>query len=217
MTNDCFVYTSNERGYIIGDKGPRFPNGDVKYYNGIKSEYVDVIESIVVPRTYNNINIYRLEYRCFCFLPKLKNAFIPNTITELGGDTFLGCKCLESVIFEENMKLKSFNIFAFRLSNITFIDIPNSVTELCRYTFADMQNLRVIYIHSYIESISSELFVNTNTSNIKIYVPRDYPNKTILGVPILKVLNPRKKQRTKCFWRKQNTMCIFIICALICN
>ena len=216
MTDDCFVYTSNEKGFIIGDGSQKYENNVVKLSNGIKSEYVNTIEAIIVPRTHNSIKIYRLEYRCFSKLPKLKKAFVPNTITELGGDTFLYCYSLESVVFEENMKLKSLSYYTFRYTNLTFIDIPSSIIELREYTFARIPNLQVIYVHSYIKKISSYLFNNTNTANLKIFAPKDYPNATILGLPILKVLNSYKKQKTKCLCKTLNQRYIIIINILLC-
>ena len=215
MTENYFLYKNNGKGYLIGDDESKGSDGKLYYSNGIKSEYINVIESIVVPRTYENIKIYRLEYRCFSNLPKLKKAFIPNTITELGGDLFNLCYSLESVVFEENMKLKSLANHGFRCTNLTFIDIPSSVNELRDRTFAEMKNLRVIYIHSYIKSIHSATFYNTNTENLKIFVPRDYPNETILGLPILKVLNPYKKQKTRCVCRTSKATCFIIINILL--
>ena len=67
------------------------------------------------------------------------------------------------------------------------------------YIFAEMQNLRFIYIHSYIKSIAGTIFNNTNTANIKIYVPKDYPNATILGTYIWSIQETNEHYYDLCF------------------
>ena len=58
---------NNANGYIIGDSRSQNSNGFLFHSNGIKSEYKNVIESIVVPRTNNNIkNGSRNDKYVFC-------------------------------------------------------------------------------------------------------------------------------------------------------
>lgn len=108
------------------------------------------------------------------------------------------CTKLESVVFQENMKLKSLSYFTFYGTNLTVLDIPSSVSSVRKYTFNMMPNLRVLYIHSFMKSISSEAFIGIDASSIELHVPYNYPNKTILGIPLLKDLESPKKQ-TRCF------------------
>ena len=217
MAEDCLVFKKIEKGYTVGDSQLKNDLGKTQHHNGIAEKCVNSIENIVIPRTYENEPVYSLTYRCFSFLPALKTAYIPNSILSLNGDTFLNSVCLQSVVFEENMKITSFSIFSFFGTNLTSIDIPRSVTFFDEKTFAIMKNLRAIYVHSFIKEMSSNVFADTDTSKITIYVPKNYRNETMFGFPINKVLDVYKNNRiTKCIC-KTHSITYNIIYIIIIN
>ena len=159
--------------------------------------------------------MYCLERRCFSRLYSLRTAFIPNSIIQLNHDIFSFCSKLESVVFEKDMKLKRLVNYMFYYTNLTFIDIPSSVTLVDQYAFAHMNNLRVIYAHSLLKS-HSNAFENTNTSNIRIYAPLNYPEDNVLGIPVIKELTPNKSHRkTRCICSASRSLFVYDLCLLV--
>ena len=215
MNEECLVFVLTGSGYSIGNSSG---DSSLNYHNGIKDECVNSLEHIIVPRSHEGKIVYRLDYQCFRNLPQLKTAFIPNTITSLCGDTFTCCNNLDSVVFEEGSKLRDLHHYTFFSTNLAFIDIPSSVERIRGFTFSHMNNLKAIYFHSFIKQGSSDTFVSTNISNIKIYVPRDYPNETLFGIPIIPVLEPLKKrtQIPNHLCRRSNNIPLIACMILLC-
>ena len=219
MNEECLVFQVFGNKYSIGNPNEKNEDNNTKYHNGIKDECVDSLEHIIVPRLHEGKVVYKLEYRCFRNLPQLKTAFIPNTITALCGDTFTSCNKLVSVVFEEGSKLSDLSYYTFHGTNLTFIDIPSSIKIIRGYTFAYMNNIKAIYIHSFIKQLMPETFVSTNISDIKIYVPIDYPNETLFGIPIIRELNPLKKQTRipNHLCRRSNSIPLIVCMIILCS
>ena len=75
-------------------------------HNGIREEYVEILEDAVIPSSVDDKVVDVIGYRSFQKLPKLRSVFIPKTIRLINGVTFSECPLLSSVIFEDDSKLE---------------------------------------------------------------------------------------------------------------
>ncbi|MEG2274327.1 MAG: InlB B-repeat-containing protein, partial [Clostridia bacterium] len=115
-------------------------------YNG-NAQYV------VIPETYNNKPVTKIDIDAFNGNKRLKLVTIPNSVTTIGAAAFAGCTELTSVtipnsveiikwdafrrcrnltnfVFEKNSKLTRIEAWAFYDSNIKEFTLPASVTTL---------------------------------------------------------------------------------------
>ncbi len=92
-------------------------------YNGYESE------NVVIPSTYQNYPVTRIESKAFNRNTTIKSVEIPDSVTDIGYQAFSYCTNLESVKFPEN--LETVNGYAFyeckKLKNIT---LPKYVLEI---------------------------------------------------------------------------------------
>lgn len=90
---------------------------------------------------------------------KLTSVYIPNSMTSLGYYAFYNCKNLTEVIFEENSKLTSLGNRTFEgCSNLSNIEIPNTVTLLNDCTFLSCTSLKNIRIPESVTIIGNYAF-----------------------------------------------------------
>ena len=161
--------------------------------NGVVPSVADTMTICHIPRFIEDYRVIWLGYRAIAGLPKLRVIYIPKTLEQCRGDAFAYNPLLEEVIFEENSHLTTLSFFVFRQSpNIKRVILPKSVNQIGVYAFADMNSLESIYIHSFLH-LSNDItnaFNNTNTDNLKIYVPSNYPYSEFAGVIVLPVLSP---------------------------
>ncbi len=111
----------------------------------------------------------------------IKKVSIPKNIKEIESGVFAGCSSLKKVDFSEAVNLTELAHFAFGMCAIEEIDIPDSVetigdkvfagdlylkavklpeslTEIIRFTFYDSTNIRKIYIPSGVKKIGKQAF-----------------------------------------------------------
>ncbi len=82
---------------------------------------------------------------------------IPDSVTEIGGKAFYGCRSLKSVTIPDSVT--SINDGAFwNCTSFTSITIPNSVTKIGRYVFAGCTSLTSITIGNGVTSIGDSGF-----------------------------------------------------------
>ena len=193
MSEDCLVFKLIENKYAVGDTEPLGEDGFSLIHNGVKEECVNTIEHIIIPRTHNNAVVFRLSYRSFRETPLLKTIYIPNTITELNAAAFMSCTNLESVVFEENSKIKQFHMYTFHGTNLAFIDIPKSVTKIDSEALATRSSSLTVFIHSSKRITASQIFGNKDSESINVYAPKNYPDETLLGITIHRELEWLKK------------------------
>ena len=102
-------------------------------------------------------------------------AFIPRTIRELKGDTFVYCYKLTTVIFEDDSDIQNLAHYTFCCSNIINIIFPSSAKTISSKSFAGCKNLKSITITGFLLSSNKDIFEDA-ASDIKIYVPINYPS-----------------------------------------
>lgn len=92
----------------------------------------------------------------------LESIIIPKSIESLGGHAFQNCGNLETVIFEDGIKLKESDSGAQfeNCVNLTTVTLANSMTFLYRYMFRECSTLPKIDIPSSVKIIDITCFRN---------------------------------------------------------
>ena len=88
-----------------------------------------------------------------------QSTIIPNTVTAIGEDSFLGCSSL-TVIEIPNSVISIGNEAFQSCSGLTSIEIPNSVTTIGKYAFSSCSNLTSISIGSSVKTIGNSAFLS---------------------------------------------------------
>ena len=101
-----------------------------------------------------------------------KNTIIPNSVTSIGGNAFLGCGNLTSVTIPNSVTSIGYASFCFCRS-LTSVTIPNNVTNIGSSAFSSCYALTVV--NSYIEKPQDVTIGN--------YVFDDLPSDATLYVP----------------------------------
>ncbi|MEG2541046.1 MAG: leucine-rich repeat protein, partial [Clostridia bacterium] len=117
------------------------------------TKYKGNAQYVVIPETYNNKPVTKIDIDAFNGNKRLKLVTIPNSVTTIGAAAFAGCTELTSVtipnsvetikreafrrcrnltnfVFEKNSKLTRIEAWAFYDSNIKEFTLPASVTTL---------------------------------------------------------------------------------------
>lgn len=105
-----------------------------KAYNGVKLQ--DRIEKVVIGSGVENISAY----------------------------AFFQAENLSTVVFEEGSTLKSIDKHAFQGSGLIRIEMPDSVTELGNYVFADCENLKEVSVSAGVSALPYAAF--SGSSNL---------------------------------------------------
>ena len=82
---------------------------------------------------------------------------IPNSVTSIGADAFLGCRSLTSITIPNSVTSIGDSTFS-SCSSLESITIPNSVTNIEKYAFYECSSLTNITIQNSVTSIGSEAF-----------------------------------------------------------
>ena len=91
-----------------------------------------------------NYTVYETIANSFCGT-KVEFVFVPPTIEIIGPYTFVDCKTLKEVIFEEGSKLREIKTCAFSGTFLEKIVIPPSVNSLDQNAFIRYKNLTKIF------------------------------------------------------------------------
>ena len=135
-----------------------------------------IITNLVIPNSVTEIGDY-----AFNGCSGLTNVTIPNSVTEIGNQAFFGCSALETLNFNAiscadfnstyllyNLSISSINFgdsvqriptnFAYGLTKLTSLTIPNSVTEIGDCAFNGCSGLTNVTIPNSVISIGRHAF-----------------------------------------------------------
>ena len=169
------------------EKGLKLGNSADTDHNGVKDEYVSTLENVVIPSFVEGYKVIRTGYKSLRNLPNLLTAFIPKTIEHMEGDTFVYCYKLHTVIFEENINLKTIEHYTFYHTNISSVVFPSSVKSIRYRSFYGCKNLKVVSIPNFLYSNVTNMFENA-AENVSIFVPSNYPHDNFAERKVTKVL-----------------------------
>lgn len=88
----------------------------------------------------------------------LENIVLPETITNLGKNTFNGCSSLTSIVIPDSVTSLNDNVF-IHCTSLTSVTLPQNLTSIGAGTFNDCQALTEINFPDSLTSIGSSAFV----------------------------------------------------------
>lgn len=149
---EAFYGCNNLKSIVI-------PEGVEKIEDSAFSENVS-LENITFPSTLKSIGKYTF-YRCkslkkaiipegikllenqtFYMNSSLETVVLPSTLKKIGHSTFFGCKKLEELNFPKG--LKKIGAYAFQMSGLQEVFLPDTVESIGGAAFRAMQNLVAI-------------------------------------------------------------------------
>lgn len=168
----------------------------------VLKRYTGTSTSVVIPNTikyedteYSVIGIHNRAFRDSKMQKRIKKILIGDSVNRIDDNTFDNCIELSSVIIGQSVTAIGYSAFS-GCSKLTSIEIPNSVITIGSYAFADCISLTSVVIGSSVASIGDKAFsycnklrtvtcyadklpttemsafVNTNLSDIKLYIPK---------------------------------------------
>lgn len=140
------------------------------------------LSSFTIPSSVKSIRSGAFEYS------NLQSIILPETVTTLGDNIFLGCRELANVVLPKNIteitrsmfqncklktielpnKLEKIGAFAFSNSPLATIKLPESLKIIGNQSFARCTQLREIILPSNLEIIEALAFSESAISNIEI-------------------------------------------------
>ena len=141
--------------WVAGTEGLMFST----YYTNYASVtgYNGNADNVVIPKTYRGIPVKIIEDRAFSFQTRIKSVTIPDSVTSIGQEAFVGCTGLTSVTIGNGVT--SIGDYAFNdCGGLTSITIPDSVTSIGRSAFKGCTGLTSITIPNNVTSIGTEAF-----------------------------------------------------------
>jgi len=157
-----FGYIFGKIEYVGGIKTSQnyYKKGEININNGIASYYI--------PNTLKEINVTDSEYLTAGAFMNCKNVIninLNNSLTSIGGYSFVGCEALEKIIIKSNVK----NIGKYAFSNVScpIIFETNLIEEIFAYAFANYKG-ETINLPESVKTLRSYSFKNSSIKNIKI-------------------------------------------------
>lgn len=120
-----------------------------------------------IPTSINGKSVTRLKYT-FSYCPKITKVTIPDSITEIGVDTFFRATSLTTVIFHDPDKIKTIGPRAFQYSGLSSISLGSNVTSIEPEAFANCKNLKSFVWPTTVNTISPSVFDQSGLSSITI-------------------------------------------------
>ena len=96
------------------------------------------LNTVTIPNTVEEIGEHAF------YNSSLKSIHIPATVKSIGQYTFLYCRSLSSVTFDENCQVTEIKTQTFSTTSLTTITLPKSVTSIEYTAFEDNSNLQSI-------------------------------------------------------------------------
>ena len=141
---------------------------------GVNAFFASNLESVNIPESCRNFN--------YAFVgTKLRKVSIPEGITEISPAAFQGCYTIESVSLPSTLKtigkeafayciglkdielpegLTSVKEYAFNVTGLTSVVIPESVTDLCLCAFLECKDLTEVDVKCDVKSLPAGIFGN---------------------------------------------------------
>jgi len=118
-----------------------------------------------IPDNVTEIGTYAFRGR-----KSLYGIIIPDSVSDIGYESFAECVNLNSNYIEFGKGLKSIYSSAFAgCESLTEIELPSGLTKLCSYTFKDCRNLKSVKLPNSISVIECHTFDGCHyLSNIKL-------------------------------------------------
>lgn len=141
--------------WIEGTEGLMFST----YYTNYASVtgYNGNANNVVIPKTYRGIPVKIIKDSAFSFQTRIKSVTIPDSVTSIGQEAFVGCTGLMSVTIGNGVT--SIGDYAFNdCGGLTSITIPDSVTSIGWSAFKGCTGLTNITIPNNVTSIGTEAF-----------------------------------------------------------
>ena len=150
----------------------------------------------VIRDNINNLPVVAIESHAFKDCVGIKSIEIPDTVTIIYAQAFMGCSNLRSVIFGENSQLQTIAIEAFYdCTSLASVTIPNGVTNIGESSFSGCKNLVNItipnsvtkiypYAFSGCESLTS-IVIPESVECIEYNILSDCKNLSSLTVPFI--------------------------------
>ena len=132
------------------------------------------IKSITLPNSLKEIGADSFN-QC----SNLTSITIPKNVTKIGRHAFQNCKNLKTVTFAESSALTYIDYGGFggcaKLETVTLSNNPNGTTTLDWYSFSDCTALKKIVLPDSVREIHKDTFNECNKSKLTIYA---YANST---------------------------------------
>ena len=119
--------------------------------------YQGTATELTIPSTINGLSITMLPDGIFKNNSSLVKVTIPDTITEIGSNTFLSCKSLTTVILPAS--LTEIGESAFQgCSALTTVNLPATLTSIGKSAFYDCSALTAVNLPAALTSIEESTF-----------------------------------------------------------
>ena len=147
--------------------------------NGVLKKYTGNETDVTIPDSVTSIDDWAF-YDC----ESLTNVKIPDSVTSIGNGAFIDCSSLTSIVVDSNNKVydsrDNCNAIVETATNTLLLGckntvIPNSVTSIGEFAFAECSNLTTITIPNSVKSIGDEAFYKCS-SLTSIIIPNSVIN-----------------------------------------
>ena len=158
-------------------------------------------KTVIIPEKIGNYNVTKIASRAFEWDYSGENiveeVIIPDTVKEIGDNTFLYRNNLKKVILPKGLKKISMAMFAF-CDSLQEIDIPEGVVEICDSAFFGCQNLLKIIFPVSIEKISDWFMANEDGNDKDLFLAESTVYVVEKGSYSEKFLRAYKTDSTEC-------------------